>query len=459
MAGVKVLAFDRDWLQDDPLGFGVTDGAGKFRIDYASEKFKKTPFAGLDFEWVGGPDLYFHIEALDGTSLLVEDPAMGRTPGRENVGPCVCVDLCLEKPQPRRRWDRSRCSRTSARTTSIPMAGQFTADGTTTAGGMAFTSVIPLIGILPNGDESEAEQYRFTVAKFPGPGPAQNVVASMIGATAIGKLQYFAWTGAAWTLKSADYWVNNPGATVSIPQNGAPALVVSVNKDVAADGWIDAPRNNELFPANGMHGLFKHQGGLVNLDTTKLTNEVFDLTTPAPGLKAGDSVPGPKHSAKPTYRITFEARKTPSMTPVGSNQLDKIALSNTTYSYVRHPEWAGGGVSGRSVVSLDIAEMIAPGATGCDKLDAHLHALYTCYHPYLGSAEVYFEGNPVLPASIFPAVAGGEAASGGVGHDFDISGLEPCAYILWLQATVLLTSGYGLIGDATTWDHIAFCKS
>ena len=88
-----------------------------------------------------------------------------------------------------------------------------------------------------------------------------------------------------------------------------------------------------------------------------------------------------------------------------------------------------------------------------------LHALYTAYNPYLGAVEVYFEGNPPLPAAINPAIAGGEAASGAAGHDFDISGLPPCAYILWLSATAQLTSGYGLISGATIRDHIAFCKS
>jgi hypothetical protein len=207
------------------------------------------------------------------------------------------------------------------------------------------------------------------------------------------------------------------------------------------------------------YGLFVHESLLATLDTTQLSHQEFDLTLPPPPLKAGENVPGPKHAAKPTYRILFEARKTPRFASVGANQLDKIAISNTTYTYIRHPEWAGGPVSTHSVVSLDIAELVGPGATRCDQLGAHLHALYTAYNPYLGSVQVSFEGNPPLPAAINPAIAGGEAASGVAGHDFDISGMPPCAYILWLSATAQLTSGYGLIGGATITDHIAFCKS
>ena len=59
--GVKVFAFDRDWLQDDPLGFGVTDAAGHFRIDYTGADFRRGTF--INIELFGGPDVYFRIES------------------------------------------------------------------------------------------------------------------------------------------------------------------------------------------------------------------------------------------------------------------------------------------------------------------------------------------------------------------------------------------------------------
>ena len=99
-----------------------------------------------------------------------------------------------------------------------------------------------------------------------------------------------------------------------------------------------------------------------------------------------------------------------------------------------------------------------PGGTGCNDLSSNAHALFTAYHPYLDSVSVFFEGNPPLPAAISPPISGGEATSPGGGELFDISGLAPCAYILWLHATVRLTTGFGLIGSATDTDHIAFCK-
>jgi hypothetical protein len=350
--------------------------------------------------------------------------------------------------------------------------GDFQADGTTTAGGYAFTRVIPLIGILPGWESTNIYEYRFRIAKYPGLVPV-DVDATMIQATVIGQLEFRYWNGLAWATGSTEYYANNPGATYAIPQQLPPGSmkVVSVNTDVQAGGWIKVPHENDLTEGGG--GRFIPQGRLADLITTKFTDESFDLTLPAPGMKAGDSIPAgiPPHSEKPTYQIFFEARKQGTVAPVWSNNLTKIAFSNTHYKYVRHTEWDGGTFTTRSVCSLDIAEMIAPGATGCGKQNDYVHALYTCYHPYLGSVLLWLQGPgiptgigippvpvPPAPFSFAPVVAVGEAASGAVGHDFDLSTLRPCAYVLWMSTTVNLTQGWGQIPDATEWDMIAFCK-
>lgn len=349
--------------------------------------------------------------------------------------------------------------------------GDFQANGTTTAGGYAFTRTIPLIGILPGWESSSTYEYRFRIAKYPGLATV-DVDATMINATVIGQLEFWYWNGLAWTTGSTDYYANNPGATYNIPQlPPAVPLNVPVNTDVQAGGWIKVPHENDLTIGGG--GRFIPQGRLVNLDTTQFTNESFDLTVPAPGLTAGDSIPAgiPPHSEKPTYQIFFEARKQGTVAPVWANNLARIAFSNTAYKYVRHSEWDGGPFTTRSVCSLDIAEMIAPGSSGCDKQKSHIHALYTCCHPYLGSVLLWLQGpgiptglgippTPVPPApfSFAPVITVDEAASGVAGHDFNLSTLKPCAYILWMSATVNLTEGWGQISDATDWDMIAFCK-
>ncbi len=343
-----------------------------------------------------------------------------------------------------------------------PMFGDYTPGGTTTIGDFAFTGTIPLIGILPDATATDAVEYRFQVAQlFPTAVAAVDVVGSMIPPTRIGQLQFWYWdaVAAAWSVGSADYWVNNPGTTASIPQQVGPDLVVPVNKDVKPGGWIDVPRENNL-TIGGVGRFVRNAAELALLDTTRFTDEQFDLTTPPPGLAAGDSLANADRSAAPTFQILFESRKVLGGAAVNSNDLAVIAFSNTRYTYLRHPTWAGGVVTSRAVCSLDIGELKPPVGTGCDRLGTELTALFTAYHPYLDSVSVFFEGNGALPAPLAPAVsADGEAASTPAGEIIDISALAPCAYILWLSVTVRLTAGFGLIGSATETDHIAFCKS
>jgi hypothetical protein len=339
----------------------------------------------------------------------------------------------------------------------------FTADGTTTAGNLAFTTTIPLIGILPDGSAPDALEYHFRYEKYPlGSGPT-DITTGMIPASRIGELEFKRWDAGllTWVTDAADYWVNSPGATATIPQQFGPPLVVSVNKDVKPGGWIEVPRENSFF--NGGVGRFIPDSGiLINLDTTTLTNESFDLTPAVPPLplKAGDPVPALDKSEVPHFKIYFEARKVLGAVPVGANNLDKIALSNTHFTYIRHLDWAGYTVmppSGDSilVLSIDVQELLAG---GCSPLSKDVHALFTAYHPYLGTCSVYLEGPGIPPpAAVSPAIsADGQALSPAGGQDFDISKLGPCAYIVWISATLRLTVGYGAV-YGTFYDHIAFC--
>jgi hypothetical protein len=92
-------------------------------------------------------------------------------------------------------------------------------------------------------------------------------------------------------------------------------------------------------------------------------------------------------------------------------------------------------------------------------LNNDLSALFTAYHPHADQVTVYFEGNSPLPASYVPTLVSGEAVSGSAGYHFDISALQPCAYILWMRIELNLTHGWGRIPDYRIWDHIAFCKA
>ncbi len=173
-------------------------------------------------------------------------------------------------------------------------------------------------------------------------------------------------------------------------------------------------------------------------------------------MLAGDPVPAAQQSEQPHFKIYFEARNALNSAAVSSNNRDKIALSNTTYTYVRHPDWAGGPVTHTPVVSLDVVELKAGG--GCNPLAKHIHALFTAYHPYLASCVVYIQGPGVPPPPVVnpPISAIGQTISPAGGQVFNISTLKPCAYVLWISTTLNLTQGYGkLTGEFD--DDIAFC--
>jgi hypothetical protein len=467
IAGVRVRAFDVDWLQDDELGSAVTDSSGHFRIYYATEDFLRTPFSPLiNFECVSGPDLYFKVETSTNTVLLNEPRSRGRAPDRQNVGNCFCVELCVDNPPP-------------PSTNTIPIFRKvgiynvdpgdpdfatrgFTSDGVTAPGNLAFTGTVKLRGALPNGNDPDALEYHFRVGEYNSAGTVLGAVsdieADKITPTVIGALEYWDWDGFVWHHRLADWYANNPGVPPVTVHTPGGNLTVNRNVPVDPGGWIKVPRLNDF--SFGGHGWFV--GGsevdLIDLDTTKLTSESFDLISPPPVLEAGQSVPAAKKSRKHRFRLFFEARIVGGAN-VSSNDREKIAFSNTSYKQRRHPHWPENSPDPTlvGVVSLDIAELGGPGG-GCQHLHNDLHALFTAYHPFAASGSIYFEGPPVLPAAFaLTFAADGESVSPAGGQFFNITALKPCAYILWMQVNFNLTDGWTFFG-ATLWDHLAFCK-
>ncbi|HEX3472709.1 MAG TPA: hypothetical protein VHT28_16120 [Silvibacterium sp.] len=351
-----------------------------------------------------------------------------------------------------------------------PIFGDFQPNGTTTAGGYAFSTTINLNGILPDGTAPDPLQYQFTsqIYGLVGSPPVLTLIgtpSAITGAmippsTIIGQLEYYYWdtTLSAWLVGSTDFYVNNPSATVSIPQEFGPPLTVVVDTDPDSNGWINVPRQNDLTP--GGVGRFVPTGLLAQLDTTQLTNEFFDLTLAGPGLPvlAGAPVPSAQLSVKPLYQIVFSARNATTLASVGSNTLNIIALSNTNYKYTRHPDWAGSTPTTPPVVSLDILEMQAGGCTPLGMNSNTLHALFTVYHPYLGSASLEFVGPaPLPPTTTFTTPADGDVTSGAAGLAIDISMLVPCAYVVFLNANLNLTNG-DVVLYGTFQDFVAFCR-
>ena len=99
IGGVKVFAYDVDLIQDDHLGYGITDTNGNFKIYYSEGDFSKTILSWLNVEWPAGPDLYFRIEAGNGAVLLNENRQRGHDRDRTNASNCFCIEFCVECPQ------------------------------------------------------------------------------------------------------------------------------------------------------------------------------------------------------------------------------------------------------------------------------------------------------------------------------------------------------------------------
>jgi len=171
------------------------------------------------------------------------------------------------------------------------------------------------------------------------------------------------------------------------------------------------------------------------------------------GLRRSETVSG-----RPLYQISFAARNVTTLASVGGNTLNIIALSNTNYKYSRHPDWAGSTPTLPPVVSLDILEMQAGGCTPLGVNANTLHALFTTYHPYLGSCSLDFVGPaPLPPTTTFTIPADGDVTSGTAGLAIDISMLVPCAYVVQLNANLNLTNGDAVLYGTFT-DFIAFCR-
>jgi hypothetical protein len=62
LAGLRIRAYDKDWVFDDDLGETTTDAAGRFEISYSEVQFR-------DLEETQ-PDVYVRVYDAGGSRLL-----------------------------------------------------------------------------------------------------------------------------------------------------------------------------------------------------------------------------------------------------------------------------------------------------------------------------------------------------------------------------------------------------
>jgi hypothetical protein len=446
IGGVRVRAFDVDWLQDDALGDAVTDGSGHFRIDYSAADFKQTIFSPfINIEWTGGPDLYFRVETLSGTPLLVEAPSRGRAPDRENAGPCFCVDLCLQKQPPTNEplpvFDAlGGYLYASAIHSAVPGSGLTLGDN------RAFYSVVRLNGVLPKKLNGQPMEYRFefrvTDASGNPTGAWTPIGAGQFVNTSLGKLERYApaFPGDPNPIKTAYVYADpvNPG--------GGPLNAAIVG------GWIRVPQFSNVF---GPEGFFDPNGNMLNIVTSALVaSSGIDVT----GVRAGDSstLLGAPFAQNKHIALRMRVREVGNPgSEVDAGMCFHVAIENTRYNGVaKGGSWAPSKLPDQlAVVSVDALQLRT---NGCAGVTTGLDVVLTATHPNLGDVSLVMTGPGGPYGFTLPAATANERVGTASANGWSIATLPDCAYIITLGAQVLLTTGDSY--PDTVWDQIGFCK-
>jgi hypothetical protein len=322
-------------------------------------------------------------------------------------------------------------------------------DGLTIADDRAFFSSIRLNGGISVVDGAPLVEYRFETATTApdgtSPGPWTEVAPNQIGPTNIGS--FIRPIAVPPFEEVIPVWVNHP----------APGVF---NITPNADGWIQVP---PMFPVPpmvpGPGFRFVPGSDLIMLDTTTLSP--FVTSVDETGVAAGDPATAPLQTDV-HYGIRMRMRNVGSTgdgTEAGT--CSHIAINNTRYANIsHHPYWPGGlfGASDElAVASIGIAELAA---APCSELTNSLTVQFTAAHSNLGPVTISLEGpggpypfalSPTAPEDPGENWYGTASPSG-----WTFASLPPCAYLLDMYATVLLTTGDA--DPLPLHDYIAFCK-
>lgn len=407
IGGVRVKARDTDFTQDDDLGEGVTDPQGHFRIDYSGEAFRKGTF--IDIELFGGPDVYFKVETLDGSEVLLDEPrSRGRTRGRSNVGPCMCVRLCAPiddfdgPPEDVTAWTGIGDAFAIPDASSL---NSFDADGyafvdSTPPGTIpyALTGSIRMTGSIaytPSGANPPGSgfvsvggdpiRYRFLVSEAP--------TSNTLPKTPVPEAAFTRIVGAGPPEDRALFQSVKVGEMV----RSSPFKKVNIRAtlgEVDANGWLDlnqsilrvfmnpaeqslGPGEPALTPADLPDFKFLWKGALMGINTGGLTTE----TSLGPdAVTAGEAVPPGDRMGIERFAFRFEVRAfddgAGTSFPIAGNgvQLDAAVINNTG-----------------EVREVAMAEHLA--SNSCNPLSGAVHVAYTVHHPHLLSSSITVRSN------------------------------------------------------------------
>jgi hypothetical protein len=452
VAGVKVSAFDVDCIQDDYLGFAITDATGHFRIDYLAIDFKRTPFPFINIELFGGPDVYFKIEAPGGGVLLDEPRSRGRDKDREDIGPCFCVELCVDQPVSHKHaWFthvgdfdiNSDFDLVTGKTSHAAPVGMADAHG---GPGFGFYDGINGYGLKlvgdcpathPNG--GDPMRYRFLYEHPSNPGVLVPLTGtSRISAQVVGTrpVNWDFGFGPIETFQSIV--VAGTGGTTSPPPPPVPAVIPP-----PGTSWGPVPPAVIIPDANGW----------VTVDPTVTNGALsgplirFISASAVPGgsaTSAGDLAGNPPGSLKngTVIRIVFEAEPVtgPSIgSPTLTNDLKKILINN----------W----------LDVNLLDLVQFAGGCCTPLTNALGIKYTTEHELMRSWSLGISScasslgwvAPVLPSGPTGAKPRGDNGT----DNINTTTWPGCSYLVSLSTTRSLTDGEQ--DDLGRTNQLTFC--
>ena len=447
IAGAEVEAFDADWLRDDSLGTATTLADGRFIIYYTRPDFEKTLFSWINFELVGGPDVYFVVK-FAGTPILTEGQAEGRAPGRSNVGTCLCVELCTDKlphtpPEQLPHWTKVEGRFNVQNDPSAP-ADNFLPEGY--AGSPAEAYVFGG-GVMLNGNcpirnaaaPTHSLKYRFLAAEWgytggpapgvlpdiaPPPAPAEPdatwKVVTATGGTWVGDVYYndgvdpFA-KMSVYASPDADGWIHFAGLSVTAPLAGGGTTSLVLSDDPLTGNWV-------------------RSGNLLAMHTVPLTGTHTPPAWAADRINAGRSLTNAEKAIIRRFRMVFQVRDFDTNTNVFTETRDSIIFDNSPV-----------------VALVNVAQLIS---NACSPImsgpAASIDIRYTVDHPHLSYFHQRIKNNPTDPVHSEASLPGGVFTAGSFffrggasgpadppnqpgGFNVDISADPPCAYALKLR--------------------------
>lgn len=449
--GVTVRAYDADIIEDDPLGSAVTVGGGYFLIHYRREDYVRTPLTPyLNVEIEHGPDLFFSVEASDGTVLLEEPRETGREPGREDAGICAHVtDLCLPA-----EGDGPEEELTTALWTGIGSAFDVPADVTddgylsTGTTEFALTGRPSLTGSTPlRNAAGNPVEYRFLVSETVASNADPALPAGAFAATAAPGDR----NGPVGVGDNADLFA---GTTVgkavvfdTATSSLVPVTVTARQSDLDAEGWlaVDTVLDRALTDAGYTRGDLRYWDdvdALIRLDTRALAPPDASPPTPAAGSSVDTATEGfPVHE----FALRFEARDavTGDSTPGSGRTVNRLVMDNNP-----------------TVTALELKKSV-PGDP-CDPVTGQVGLAYTAYHPHLGRVRLHRQRNEGSPGGLVDSAGDtskapldGDVAGGpvqvfsydgtgdpdAVDNQFDITPADTCTYVVWMTTRRRLHTG------------------